>query len=343
LSNNIKIGIIIPAYQPNECLLRIICELENLFVDFEYKVLVVNDGSSNPECNDIFNSVLKRKHTDLKNHSRNLGKGGAIKTGLVYFKDKNYDYVITADADGQHSPDDILKICLKVLTEKTFIIGQRVFKKDNPLRSKFGNSITSYFFKKVFGNSIKDTQSGLRAFPICFADDFIAIKTNGYDFEFEMLVKVSKDKNIKTIPIKTIYLNNNESSHFRPLVDSGKIYLVFIKYSFIVPLIALADVLIFLTMNFFIPPASAFLITRVLTFSIYFLAMKKIIFKMKNNTYFHFSATFILFIFNLIIVSTILKLFTNSTENIIFLVYLFCSFFMFFFNFIIQRFIIYKK
>jgi hypothetical protein len=211
------------------------------------------------------------------------------------------------------------------------------------LRSKFGNSITSYVFKKVFGNSIEDTQSGLRAFPICFADDFIAIKTNGYDFEFEMLVKVSKHNGIKTIPIKTIYLNNNDSSHFRPLVDSGKIYLVFIRYSFIIPLIALADFFIFLTINYFIPPASAFLITRALTFSIYFLTMKKIIFKIKNNTYFHLSLTFILHIFNLIIISIVLNLFTKSTENIIILVYLFCSFFMFFFNFIIQRFIIYKK
>jgi GT2 family glycosyltransferase len=79
LSNNTRIGIIIPAYQPNEYLLRIICELESLFVNFEYKVLVVNDGSSNPDYNDIFNSVLERKYTDLINHSTNLGKGGALK------------------------------------------------------------------------------------------------------------------------------------------------------------------------------------------------------------------------------------------------------------------------
>jgi glycosyltransferase involved in cell wall biosynthesis len=96
------IVIVIPAFQPDKRLIELVKMLK-------YETIVVDDGSGK-QYDSIFNGVESSGATVLR-YSKNNGKGYALKTAFKYLEnDKSIDWIITADADGQHSPADIDKI-----------------------------------------------------------------------------------------------------------------------------------------------------------------------------------------------------------------------------------------
>lgn len=217
--------ILIPAYEPDSKLLKLLREINN-----KYPVVVVNDGS-NKAYKDIFNEVKKYAH--LLSYDKNMGKGYALKTGLNYIEDTYDNYiVVTMDVDGQHTLKDALRLCDYVKEHKdTLALGKRYFTKNTPIRSRIGNYITRKVFKLVTKNKIYDTQTGLRAFSNELIDYMINIPGNRYEYEMNVLLNLKKD-NIKhtEIPIETIYLDHNKSSHFNSLTDSYKVYKEIFKW-----------------------------------------------------------------------------------------------------------------
>lgn len=216
--------IIIPAYEPNESLIHLVCELK---AADKTSLVVIDDGS-----NETYQPIFK-KIQDLGfhvfHHEKNMGKGAAIKTGIIE-ANKIYDeisFYITCDADGQHLVKDILKI--DQAAHKDFnqlILGARKQKKNSiPLRSRFGNWFSALYFRFSTGVILTDTQTGLRAIPFNLTDEALQIKENRYDYEMQFLMKIAKSSYpIHVIPIETIYINQNETSHFKPFVDSIRIY-----------------------------------------------------------------------------------------------------------------------
>ena len=197
----------------------------------EIKVIVVNDGSKK-ETLHIFKKL--NKNITLLVHKVNQGKGQALKTGFKYiyenFKCKG---VTVADADGQHSIKDILKVCETLnQTQNCLVLGSRLGSKKTPLRSKFGNALTRFVFKLATGTRVFDTQSGLRGIPFEFLERFLNIEGQRYEYEINMLLYCAKEKiTIKEIPIETIYIDNNKSSSFNVISDSIKIYSCILKNS----------------------------------------------------------------------------------------------------------------
>lgn len=227
---NNDIVVLIPAYNPEKD--KMITFLNELTSKFS-NIVVINDGSDN-EFTPFFKDMSK-KGVDVIYHKINKGKGRAIKTGFDYIL-KNYKNlfgIVTADCDGQHTVKDIEK-CANKLRENPddLIIGCRDFNEKNiPSKSKIGNKITRLVFKLFIGITITDTQSGLRAFGKDLIKLFINTEGERYEYETNVLIEC-KTKNIKIEEetIETIYLDNNQGSHFNPLVDSLKIYRLFFKY-----------------------------------------------------------------------------------------------------------------
>ncbi len=207
--------ILIPAYNPNNKLLKLLREIDN-----KYPVILINDGSDKM-YDDIFEGAKKYAH--VINYEENMGKGYALKTGFNYINDNYQDYiVVTMDADGQHTLNDALKLCDRVKdNDDALMIGKRTFDRHTPIRSRIGNRIIRKKFKKATKMNIYDTQSGLRAFSYKLIDYMLEVP--GYRYEYEMNVLLNlKDNDIKyrEIPIKTIYLDNNRGSHFKTIKDS---------------------------------------------------------------------------------------------------------------------------
>jgi glycosyltransferase involved in cell wall biosynthesis len=275
--------VIIPAFKPDEGLLK----LSEQLLDSSQNIIVINDGSGvNYEY--IFKKLEQKGITVLK-HAVNLGKGTALKTAFNYVLTQypNASGVITADADGQHHPEDILKIANKLNNDpKTLWLGARIFDGKVPLRSRFGNVMTRMVYRLFVAQNLQDTQTGLRGIPLPFLRCLLKSNTNGYDFELDMLIMAAKRKiNISEMNIRTIYEDNNKSSHFNPIKDSLKIYFVFFRFLFFSLICGLLDFLFFslafmLFGQIFISEG----IARVLSGSINFFWNKRLVFKSKQST-----------------------------------------------------------
>ena len=225
-----NISVIIPSLNPDEKLNKTVESLLNVgFTD----IVCVNDGS-NAEC--LPNFPSPSENITLLVHEVNKGKGAALKTAFKYIQENRPDSVgaITVDGDGQHAAEDVLN-CAKALVERkdNIILGCRDFTKENvPPRSRFGNRLTSGVFKVFCGMKVSDTQTGLRAFPSVYYTDMLEISGDRFEYETNMLLEMKARKiPYSEVEIETVYIEENKTSHFRPVKDSFRIYSLILKFS----------------------------------------------------------------------------------------------------------------
>ncbi|OMD78521.1 bifunctional glycosyltransferase family 2/GtrA family protein [Paenibacillus odorifer] len=263
--------ILIPAYEPDERLLDLILQLYN----FQLEPIVLVDDGSGPHYRGIFDMAEAFGCTVLT-HEVNLGKGRALKTGFQYIQEAGLpDYVVCADSDGQHLPYDINRIVESLRNQTTpgIVLGSRRFTGTIPLRSRFGNSVTRTVFSLTTGTKIYDTQTGLRGYPLSMLDWLCQIPGERFEYEMNMLLTAHKEGyTITEEYIDTVYLDDNKSSHFRPLMDSFRIYLPILIFSTSSLLSALLDfTLLFLfqrlSHNLFLSVAAARLCSSVFNYS----------------------------------------------------------------------------
>lgn len=219
---------LIPSYKPDDKLIKLVKELkkENIFV------IIVDDGSGD-EYRQIFEECKQYAH--VISYGQNKGKGYALKTGMLYIKENYKEFIIvTMDSDGQHTVKDALKLFdyIKNNQEK-LVLGKRIRSNKTPIKSRVGNEITRIIYKVTTGINIYDTQTGLRAFSDKLIDYMLEIKGDRYEYEMNVLLYLKKNNiKVKELEIETIYINNNNGSHFKGVKDSIKIYKQIIKYIF---------------------------------------------------------------------------------------------------------------
>lgn len=337
-----NISLLIPTYSPNLSIVSFIADLAKS-KHFE-KIVIVNDGSD-VKYNLIFNLLKKNPLVKIITHKKNQGKGAAIKTGIRYLsRYKTTDGIITADSDGQHAVKDIIKIKNKFSKNiNSIILGCRIFKKNVPLRSRIGNLISIFIYQKFAGIKVSDTQTGLRAIPKKIFADIKEIKSNRYEFETEMLIVARNLKiDLKEVKIKTIYLNNNESSHFNPLFDSMKIYFTLFRSGLSSFFCYIIDYLTFITTYQITSDIKiSNILGRTVVIIFYFYLMRNFVFSSNKNKY-----QFIKFLI-LVLFSGSLSIFL---QNKIYYFFLHPSFskltvetILFFINFYIMKTLIFKK
>lgn len=226
---NDLIPIIIPTYEPDERFIRLLQTLDEAQIG---PVIVVNDGSSK-EYDWLFESAERNYNVTVIKHDTNRGKGRALKTAFSFCLE-NYQGImgcVTADSDGQHAASAIMKIRKGLLEfPSTLVLGVRNFDEANvPAKSQFGNNLTRKVFRTLYKKDITDTQTGLRAIPNAFMKTLLSVSGEHFEFETRMLISaVENEIPISEKTIETIYdSKDNHSTHFRPLVDSIRIYKVF--------------------------------------------------------------------------------------------------------------------
>lgn len=226
------IAIIIPALDPDE---RMVTLVHDLHISGYQNIILVDDGSE-IKNRKYFKTCKEDYGCKIIRHVVNFGKGIALKSAFNHILD-NMPHIIgavTVDCDGQHVIKDITT-CAKLTfnNQNKLILGCRKFDtKTIPLRSRFGNKLTKQVIRLLCGINVSDTQTGLRGLPTPLIRDYFA-GTKGERFEYEMNMLIAAKEYqipIEEFPIETIYLENNESSHFNPFRDSIRIYKVFLKF-----------------------------------------------------------------------------------------------------------------
>lgn len=241
--------ILIPAYEPGPRLIELI---KNLKEKCSYPIVIVDDGSQDT-YRPIFQTAEGLDCTVLW-HTKNQGKGMALKTGFAYIKDQGeMEGVVCADCDGQHLPEDILKVAQEVQQRKGhLILGTRRFSEKVPARSRFGNSVTRMMFGLVTGTRITDTQTGLRGYSADMLDWLCSIPGERFEYEMTMLLEApGAGYHFHEVTIDTVYLQQNKSSHFHPLQDSARVYLPMFKFCMSSFLSAIIDFVLLMVLGSF--------------------------------------------------------------------------------------------
>ncbi len=228
-----QVPIVIPSYEPDEKLSGLLKKMK----ETGFRNIVLVDDGSGGEYTHFFDEAQEVYGCRVLHHAVNQGKGRALKTAFNYCLQEFSDMpgVVTADSDGQHSPECILS-CVDMLLAHpdALIMGCRCFEGgDVPARSEFGNKCTRIVMKYLTGITVSDTQTGLRGIPRAFMERLLMVKGERFEFETNMLLETKERKvPIVEVPIRTIYIEENKTSHFNPIKDSLKIYMIFGKFLF---------------------------------------------------------------------------------------------------------------
>ncbi len=284
--------VVIPTYNPDD---KLKCVIDGIIEKGISKIIVVNDGSSS-SCMEPIQYAESKSECTVISHRVNQGKGRALKTAFSYILENEAfaDAVVTVDGDNQHKPDDIVS-CVNCSAENrdALVLGCRDFSGiDLPFRSKFGNNLTKFIFRTACGLKISDTQTGLRVIPVKYLKTMIDIEGERYEYETNMLLSLKKNHiPYKEQTIDTVYIDDNESSHFNPIIDSLKIYKVIFKYVFSSLTASVVDLFCFTLLLFFfnfwleskVAIFMATVLARVISSIFNCVCNKVIVFKSKNS------------------------------------------------------------
>ena len=228
-----KVSVVLPSLDPDEKLTAVIDGLlEYGFQD----IILVNDGSKEENLHYFTDAAKAHPEITLLTHQVNRGKGAALKTAFSWFLANRPQGlgVVTVDGDNQHHPEDTRACALHMLETGRVTLGCRDFSlPDVPPRSRFGNRTTSLVFKLFCGITLSDTQTGLRAIPRSAVETFTQVYGDRFEYETNMLLAF-KEQGIPfdEVKIRTVYIEENKSSHFRVIHDSWRIYKLILAHFF---------------------------------------------------------------------------------------------------------------
>lgn len=227
------ISVVLPSLDPDEKLVTVIAGLLDAgFTD----IILVNDGSKKENLHYFLDAAAAHPEIHLLHHEVNRGKGAALKTAFSWFLENrpNGAGVVTVDGDNQHHPDDTKACAMHMLQTGRITLGCRDFTQDHvPARSRFGNHTTSAVFKIFVGMTLSDTQTGLRAIPRDAVKIFNSVKGDRFEYETNMLLAMKQHAMaFDEVKIRTVYIEENKSSHFRAVRDSWRIYKLILNHFF---------------------------------------------------------------------------------------------------------------
>ena len=252
-----KISVVLPSLDPDEKLIAVVDGL--LEYGFSH-IILVNDGSKQENLHYFTDLAAQHPEITLLHHEVNKGKGAALKNAFRWFLANRPEGfgVVTVDGDNQHHPEDTRRCCEHMLSTGHTVLGCRDFTMDHvPARSRFGNHTTSLVFKLFVGMTISDTQTGLRAIPRAVLEELVEVYGDRFEYETNMLLAF-KTRGIAfdEVKIRTVYIEENKSSHFRVIHDSWRIYKLILAHFFRYTLSSVA--------SFVIDSGMVYLLTRLL-------------------------------------------------------------------------------
>lgn len=218
------------------------------------QIVVVDDGSG-PDYQAVFQALEDMEGCTVLRHRNNQGKGRALKDAFAYIAGEaawTGCAVVTADADGQHSVEDVCAVgrAAREETERLVLGVRDLTLPQVPARSKAGNRLSSWAFHTLYGVRLGDTQTGLRGIPWEMLEWCTAIGGERFEYEMNMLIRAARERvELRQVTIQVIYYNNNAGTHLRAVRDSLRVFAILISglgwYTVSSALSALTDVLAF--------------------------------------------------------------------------------------------------
>jgi glycosyltransferase involved in cell wall biosynthesis len=246
-----KISVIIPAYNEEDAIGKVLGDLLPMADANGWEVIVVDDGST-----DATAKVADQNGVKVITHPYNRGYGSSLKTGIT---SASGNIVVIMDSDGQHDPGDISRL-LEHINDHDVVIGERVKGSHHSWIRRPGKWLLGKIANFLTGRKIPDINSGLRAYQKDLLLKLIHLMPNGFSFSTTSTVAYySMNFRVKYIPIKTKQ-------------RTGKSTVNQIKHGCETILLMLRLIVLFNPLKVFMP-VSLFLIFMALAYQIYIICL----------------------------------------------------------------------
>jgi glycosyltransferase involved in cell wall biosynthesis len=186
----------IPAYNEERTIERVISDIKHTLKGYSYKVLVVDDGSTDRTA-----QLAKKSGALVVSHPTNLGLAEAFKTEMEHALKINPDIIVHTDADGQYPAQGIPKLIAKVKEGNQLVLGSRFGRGRyrGGLSKALGNRAFAIVFSNLLRTRITDTTTGFRAFTPTVARLPVI---NTFTYTQEQLIRARNAKlRIAEVPI----------------------------------------------------------------------------------------------------------------------------------------------
>jgi glycosyltransferase involved in cell wall biosynthesis len=217
--NSVVIAII-PAYNESHNIRNITAEAGK----YVTMIIVVDDGS-----HDNTAELAMSKNVMVLRNRRNMGKGTALKKGIIECLKYNPDIIVTLDADGQHDPADIPKLLEPIKKgEADIVIGSRIERNSSeiPIVRGLGLSFLNFINRSLIRSTINDSQSGFRAYSKSVLSVILGYNSTGYGVETEQLaIAELYGYNIVEVPVTIRYRGLENTSKKNSILHGVNIVL----------------------------------------------------------------------------------------------------------------------
>lgn len=215
-----KVAALIPAYREERFIADVVrrtrAQLET--------VLVVDDGSADGTA-----TQAREAGAEVITHAENQGKGAAVQTGLRALLDRDFDYFLMLDGDGQHLPEEIPRFLESARSGAKLLVGNRMTEiGEMPIHRLMTNRFMSSQISLLCGQPVADTQCGFRMIHRDLAPLLLG-GVGGFDYETEMLILAAwRGERIVSVPVSTVY--GDEVSSIHPVPDAIRFFKLMARY-----------------------------------------------------------------------------------------------------------------
>jgi glycosyltransferase involved in cell wall biosynthesis len=213
------ISIILPALDEEKNIGKVVSEIVSVMTShrLHFEVIVIDDGSTD----ETYDEALRWGAVVLSNN-RTCGKGYCLRRGLVKARG---DVIVTMDSDGEHLPNDIIRLLRYLFKGADVVAGSRFMDGSKNFHSQihlFGNHLFNFAIRILTGKYVTDSQTGFRVLKRKVVDS-LNLQSDGYDIEAEITVKSLRNGfAFKEVPI-SIKWREYGISRIRMLSDGRKI------------------------------------------------------------------------------------------------------------------------
>jgi glycosyltransferase involved in cell wall biosynthesis len=215
--------VVVPAYEAGTSVARVVREIREALPELgEGAILVVDDGSTDGTA-----EAARAAGVRVARHDRNRGKGAALRTGMTEADKLGFDVALAVDADGQHPGASSRDVLFGSDDPAALVLGVRdLAGAGAPRANRMSNAISNFFLSRFAGQRLRDTQCGLRRYPIR-ATLALSTRATGYAFEAEVLLRaIAAGIPIVERDVRVVYPPEHERvTHFDSVRDPVRIIL----------------------------------------------------------------------------------------------------------------------
>jgi glycosyltransferase involved in cell wall biosynthesis len=214
-----RVFAVVPAFQAARTIGALVDDLRTRWCA-DGEIVVVDDGSTDETA-----KVAHAAGAIVVRHAHNRGKGTALRTGMARARHQGATHAVTLDADGQHPAAEAVRLAALPAPDEALVLGVRdLVAAGAPRANQRSNAISNYWLSRFAGRDLRDTQCGLRRYPI-LTTLVLGGQAMGFGYEAEVVLRAAlAGLPIVQEPVRVIYpVDAGHGSHFHVVRDPARI------------------------------------------------------------------------------------------------------------------------